>query len=238
MKNKMKLIIFLVVIALVIGVATKVTLDFRKEAKIRKEIKEVTELFINNNINNEEANAMLERRVIEKGDYKIVEEAIKLYYKDLYSNLQNITFLLDEENEYSYLSSSNLKTDGPDFTKSKDTIANTKAQIDDYYNLFITYLTDEEVKLSYIKDKELSKYYIDFYLELTDEVNNKALKENLLKKYTSANNKLDIYNEVLAFLEINSIHWHIKKDNILFDSIEINDKFNFITSKLIEEVSE
>ncbi len=237
-KKKVIILISLLAIIAIIFLVIKITTDFKKEAQIREEIKEVTKLFGTANIDNEDANAMLERRVITKGDYSKVEDSIKLYYKDLYSNLKNLTFLLDEENEYNYLSVDNLKPDSDTLLKSKDTINNTKAQIDEYYNIFIKSLTIEDTKLSYINNKDLSNYYIKFYLELTNEVNDEELKENLLAKYNKINTRLDIYNEALTFLETNVKHWEIKKDNISFDSTEIYDEYIEITSKLNEGVTE
>ena len=237
-KKKVIIIIALLAILAIIFLAIKITTDFKKEAQIREEIKEVTKLFGTANIDNEDANAMLERRIITRGDYSKVEDSIKLYYKDLYSNLKNLTFLLDEENEYNYLSVDNLKPDSDSLLKSKDTINNTKAQIDEYYNIFIKSLTIEDTKLSYVTNKDLSNYYIKFYLELTNEVNDEELKENLLAKYNKINTRLDIYNEALTFLETNVKHWEIKKDNISFDSTEIYDEYIEITSKLNEGVTE
>ena len=239
MKNKKLLVGIIVILVLVtIGVTIKISIDFKKEAKIRDEIKEVTKVFGTANIDNEDVNAALERRVITRGDYSKVEDSIKLYYKDLYSNLKNLNFLLDEENEYNYLAVSNLKPNSDALLKSKDLINNTKAQIEEYYNLFINYLTVEDTKLSYVTSKDLSNYYIKFYLELTNEVNDETLKENLLAKYNKANNRLDVYNEALTFLETNVKHWEIKKDTISFDSTEIYDEYIEITSKLNEGVTE
>ena len=225
-KKKLILFIFFILIIVIIGIAIKITIDFRREAQIKKEIEEVTKLFGTANIDNEDANAMLERRVITKGDYK-----------DLYSNLKNITFLLDEENEYNYLSVDNLKNNSESLVKAKDSINNTKAQIDEYYNLFLNYLTVEDTKLSYISNKDLSNYYISFYLELTNEVNDEGLKENLLAKYNKITNRLDVYNEALTFLETNIKHWTIKDNAISFDSTEIYDEYIKITSKLNEGVT-
>ncbi len=236
-KKKLILFIFFILIIVIIGIAIKITIDFRREAQIKKEIEEVTKLFGTANIDNEDANAMLERRVITKGDYSKVEDSIKLYYKDLYSNLKNITFLLDEENEYNYLSVDNLKNNSESLVKAKDSINNTKAQIDEYYNLFLNYLTVEDTKLSYISNKDLSNYYISFYLELTNEVNDEGLKENLLAKYNKITNRLDVYNEALTFLETNIKHWTIKDNAISFDSTEIYDEYIKITSKLNEGVT-
>lgn len=238
--NKKKIIIgvITILVLIIIGVALKISFDFKKEATIRSEVKEITKVFVPTNIDNEDANAVLERRVITKGEYSKVEDSLKLYYKDLYSNLKNLTFLLDEENEYNYLSVDNLKPDSESLIKSKDTINNTKAQIEEYYNIFINSLTVEDTKLSYVTNKDLSNYYIKFYLELTNEVNDEELKENLLAKYNKINTRLDIYNEALTFLETNVKHWEIKKDNISFDSTEIYDEYIEITSKLNEGVTE
>ena len=76
-KKKVIILISLLAIIAIIFLVIKITTDFKKEAQIREEIKEVTKLFGTANIDNEDANAMLERRVITKGDYSKVEDSIK-----------------------------------------------------------------------------------------------------------------------------------------------------------------
>ncbi len=237
--NKKKIIILLSIIALVliVVIGIKIGLDFHKESIIKEDIRSINNAIINYD-ESFDINSILETRKINSGHYKAVEDAIKTYYTDLYNNLKNIAFLLDSENEYNYLDISNIKSDGPTFTKSKDMISNTKAQIDDYYNLFLKYLTNEDLKLNYIADKKLDRYYVNFYLELTSEINDEVLKNNLATQYEKAINKLDIYEEAIDYLIINKSTWTIKNNTITFNKTEYYTEYNKITNKLNEGVTE
>lgn len=233
MKKKHTVFIVIAIIVIIgVAIALKISSDFNKETKIKSDIKEVINVFDTKNINQEKINKVLNRRVIKKGQYKKVEESIKDYYKDLYDDFNNLIFLLDDDNFSNYLTSKNLKDDRPSFLKSKNNLQNSKAQITENYNEFITQLTDETTKLTYIIDKDLDKYYIDFYLSLTNEINKEELKKEIENMTNSAQEKIIIYNEALDFLIANKGHWDIKNEVIMFDKTEYYEEYINITEKL------
>jgi len=233
MKNK-KLLILLIIILVIIGlfVSIKVGIDLSRESKIKNEIKELTKGISISNIDDENIDNILNRRVIKKGRYAKVEDSIKEYYQTLYSDLKNYTFLIDEDNFTNYLSGTNLNEDKPSFIKSKDNLNNSKAQIDEYYEKLITELTDEQTILSYVNNKNLDNYYRNFYLELSTLAVSDDLQTNIENTYNNTINKIDVYNEALDFLVANKGHWAVKNEVIIFDDTLLYDEYVKITDKL------
>lgn len=236
MKKKKTIIIFIIIAIIIAFITTKLISDFTKETKIKDEIKEISKVFKVVNIDDDEVNEILNRRIIKSGPYKDVEDSIKKYYQNVYSNLKNLTFLLDDDNFSIYLSGDNLKEDKPNFTKSKDNLLNTKAQIDEYYNLLTDELDNKQTKIEYILDKDVSPYYQEFYLELTSLAISSDFNNELSEAYENTITKIDIYNEALDFLITNKGHWSIKDDVIIFDDTVLYEEYINITKKL--EVSE
>jgi len=237
--DKKKMIIIVIALLLIVGsfIAIKVALDFNKEAKLRDEIKKISTIFTTEESKNK-LTEILDRRVISKGQYALVEDSIKLYYKDLYNNLSNLNFLLDDDNFTDYLSSRNLSNDGPNFIKSRDNLANTRVQIDENYKLFTNLLDDDPTRSSYLEGKNIDIYYRNFYLELTTLVVNADFRSTLKSDYDQVISKISIYNEIFDFLFSNKGHWAISNDKIAFDDTVLYDEYIHITEKLNGEISE
>lgn len=239
MSSKKKILTIIIISLIVIAVAAitiKLVGDLNKETTLKNEVKEISKFMNINQNENDEINEILTRREITKGKYKNIENDIKQYYQVIYSDLQNFSFLIDNDNFNIYLSSENLNEDKPSFIKSKDNLQNTKAQIDEYYNKLIKELNDESIKLSFITEARLDSYYRNFYLELTSLAISDNLKKELDIAYEEVLSKIEIYNEALDFLVANKGHWAIKNNVIIFDDTILYEGYLEITNKL--EVSE
>ncbi len=239
MSSKKKILTIIIISLIVIAVAAitiKLVGDLNKETTLKNEVKEISKFMNINQNENDEINEILTRREITKGKYKNIENDIKQYYQVIYSDLQNFSFLIDNDNFNIYLSSENLNEDKPSFIKSKDNLQNTKAQIDEYYNKLIKELNDESIKLSFITEARLDSYYRNFYLELTSLAISDNLKKELDTAYEEVLSKIEIYNEALDFLVANKGHWAIKNNVIIFDDTILYEGYLEITNKL--EVSE
>lgn len=224
--KKKHAIIFLVIISLVIGliIVLKVSSDLNKESKLKAEIREISKVFTINNVDNDQINEILERRVIKKGDYADIEISIKKYYKNIYSDLKNLNFLLDEDNFANYLSGKNIKEDGPNFLKSRSNLSNTKAQIIEYYDKFISSMTSENFKLSFLNNN-VKKYYRNFYLELTDFAIHDNFNDVLKNKYEEVLANIDIYIKAFDFLFANDGEWTVDDDGLKFEDPIILDEY-------------
>ena len=238
--NKKNIAFIIISLLIIIGViiAIEIAIDFNKEAKIRNEVKEIINIMTNDIENTEKANEILTRRIITKGKYKTVEDNLKKYYTDLYNNYSNLLFLENDDNFSNYLSITNLKEDRPDFIKSKNNLQNSKAQIDEYYNSFVSLLTKDENKEVYIMNKKITSYYKDFYFTLTNELNTKEFLDNIKENYEIAKSKITIYNKAFDYLIVNKGNWELKNNSLIFKTIENNEEYLKIIAKLNPKTEE
>lgn len=231
--EKKHVIFFIILLLLIVGfiIAFNVISDLNDETKIKNEIKEIREVFTIANIDNENVNEILDRKVIKKGIYADIEVGIKQYYKSLYSDLKNLTFLLDADNFTNYLSSKNITEDGPIFLKSRSNLNNSKAQIVEYYDKFTKSLSNNNTKLSYINQNE-KKYYIDFYLELTNLALPENFESSLKDEYDNNLNNIDIYIKAFDFLYANRSNWEIRNNELVFEDATILDEYMQVIDQL------
>lgn len=232
--KKRRVLFTVVVLAIILAgfLVSGLIRDLKKETTIKNEMKEITKVFGSENINEDNVKTILERRLIKKGEYAKVEDSLKLYYKDLYDDYNNVIFLLEEENYNYFLSSKNILEDGPSFIKTKNKIQNMKAQMAECYQELDKQINNESVKISYVLDKDLSRYYKNFYLDLTENLIPETIINNLEKKYKEVIKKIDIYNDALDFLIATKGHWEIRNDVIAFEKTEDFDLYKEIISKL------
>jgi len=234
MKKRRKLIMIPIIIMIIVAffIFFRVFKDLNMESKIKKEINEVVQIFGTENIDSDDINTILDRRLIKNGEYAELEDSIKTYYKDLYDDIKNLTFLMDDSNYGNYLSSDNLIDDGPSFVKSKNNLVTAKSQLNDCYDELINQLTDENEILSYIKDKKLNNYYNNLYLDIINEYTPNNLEDDITTKYKKVLNNIDVYNDIFDFLVTNKGHWSIQNDVITFDDSILLEKYNELTNKL------
>ena len=232
--KKSRIILTTIILMLIVAcfIFAKVFNDLKKENHIKSEIKEIVKVFGTENIDDDDVNAVIDRRLYKKGNYGKVEDSIKNYYKDLYSYLKNITFLMDEDNFINYLTPKNLKEDGPEFTKSKSNLQTTKSQINDKYKEFSNQLNKESNQITYIYKYKLDNYYNNLYLELISDYTPSNLGEDIQAKYDKTLEKIDLYIEALNFLATNKEHWKIVEDVITFDDTVLYEEYTKITNKI------
>lgn len=231
-KKYLIIAIIILAIALIVGISLKIGTDFSKETKIKNEVKLIVEYLNKGLYNDETLTKILNREVVETGDYNLVEKSIKSYYKDLQADLSNIDFLISEDNFSNYLSGSNLKEDRPSFIKSKDNLHNTKSQITEVFTELDNQLNDKSLKMIYIADKDVKSYYKEFYLSLIDEYLDEDFYNNIKTSKENTLSKIDTYNETLDFLIANKGHWDIDKEVIIFDDNIYYEEYLSITNKL------
>ena len=131
MSSKKKILTIIIISLIVIAVAAitiKLVGDLNKETTLKNEVKEISKFMNINQNENDEINEILTRREITKGKYKNIENDIKQYYQVIYSDLQNFSFLIDNDNFNIYLSSENLNEDKPSFIKSKHIVLNIQTR--------------------------------------------------------------------------------------------------------------
>ena len=122
--------------------------------------------------------------------------------------------------------------DGPEFTETKAYIAETKQSLEDCKNKYYEFFTDEKA-MSYINDKNLDSYYIDFYksdiafdMELGAE--DKTV-ENAINDIIAI---LDDSEDVIDFLIENANNWQIVEDSIVFNSDTLSQQYDELIQKM------
>ena len=235
MKIKKKTIVIISIIAiLLLSIIVKLSTDFYKENKLKEEIKEIVRLINTNPENNEKIDELLNRTVIKKGKYNIVETSLKKYYKELYSDYSNLLFIIDDENFTNYLSETSLRENRPSFINTKNNIENTYNQIDALYTEVENEVKEISIKLPYISEYNLSTYYKELYLSLIDDNLGEEFINNLEKEKNKAKDKLAIYEEAIQYLSTYNNEWSIKNGVIEFKNISYRTEYETIMNKLKE----
>lgn len=232
--EKKRIIFTCIILVLIVAcfILAKVFNDLKKETRIKNEIKEIVSVLGTENIDDDDVNAILDRRIFSKGNYHIVEDSIKNYYRDLYNYQKNIAFLMDEDNFSTYLLPKNIQEDGPSFTKSISNLQTNKSQLIDKYNEFNKQITYDSVQISYIFDKDIDSYYKNLYLEFIKEYTPSTLADDVKAKYDKTIEKIDLYNDAFAFLTANASHWKVTDDVLTFDDTTLYDSYKAITEKI------
>ena len=159
----------------------------------------------------------------------MVERAYKNYISDILKNMKNIAQVLNEEQITQSLTVENYKTDGPDFTKTKEYLTSTIQKLEEYKSEYKEFLTQEKA-MEYIEN-DLDKHYIEFYKdEMIGEIEEDTTVENSMDEVI---NLLKYSEDVIDFLVENKGKWQIDGENIVFESRELSDEYNKLIDKVI-----
>lgn len=222
-----------VVVALIVLLLTIIIIkDLNQEEKLRQELNEIDSLINFDEFDYDKVNERL-GKTISSGDYLVVEKAAKKYLKDTIDITLNYVTLVTDEKFSNVLTLENYQEDGPDFINTKLYIKNTKEQIEDNKNKILNQFNNETV-LSYIENKNLDSYYIDFYksLAFSSEAEITKNKQEIEQNINEIINTLNVYDEVINFLITNKNDWIIEGEYIVFSNEEIHDQYNELLLKL------
>lgn len=222
MKNKIIIIVAIVIVAIAVGVVGFIFVNnFNQEKLLRSEIDKISKL----DFEKEE----IDMEIKTKGDYAKVEQTIKEYLNTYATTVKETSKLLENEQFSEILTAENYKNDGPDFIKSKEFISFTKDDFNQKINLLIE-MTNEEKILKAIEDKNLSQEYIDLYKNImigedgiSDDL--KETEEALKEASKLMNDVLDVEEKVIDMLIKNKGKWKIND----------NGEIEFSTPALVEE---
>ena len=201
--------------------------DATLENKLRKEIETLSKLDITKDRYNTEIKS--------SGKYKIVEEAIKTYLDDYAVGLQEVSSVLSDSTLTKVLSYNNYQEDGPEFSKSRKYLNETKDKFDKTIDELIS-KSDKDTISNYIYDKtddhELIKLYQELMLDdsILEELNSN--KELLVNTKVKIDNILDTSLEVLNFLNTYNDSWIIENGEIKFKNQELYNYYNELINKV------
>ena len=213
-------VVLVIIIALIIILTSRV----RKENVVRKELDKINELDISKD--------SIDMEIKSSGELKIVEEAIKNYYKDFFElkkkyndNRAEALFNILTP-DYVYDNYKKLKDIKKDFEeKNKSYEANIDSLIEMYKDYKI---------ISYIDKDKISNHNYEFYksLMITDE--DRVIIKELEEAKRTNQEKYKYVIEVIDLLDKNKAHWYVKDSKLYIDGKDILNKYNELRSKVYD----
>lgn len=195
-----------------------------QEGKLKDELVEINNLANAETIDMDKINEVLNRTTT-KGDYAVLEQAYKQYLKDSFNNSLEIASLLSDERITQITTAENYIADGPEFTETMAYIADTKQSLEDCKNKYYEFFTDEKA-MSYVNDKNLDSYYIDFYKnELAFDLEEAGEDKTVENEINDIIAILDASEDVIDFLIENSNNWEIDGEYIVFNLEELSQQY-------------
>ena len=227
MRNKIGIIIAVVVLAIVGIIGYFATVDLAQAATLRKEIAVIAE----SDITKDE----IDMEIKTKGDYAVVEQTIKEYMNKYSITCKEVMAILEDEQMAEILSAENYKNDGPDFITSKAYIESTRKNFNEKITLLIEMTSEETMKLA-IEDKGLDENFKELYYELMLgeelKVDLQKAKESLESSSVTINKILDVQEKVINMLIKNKGKWEVQNDQIVFSTQALVDEYNGFISSL------
>lgn len=230
MKKKI-IIAVVVIVALIIGVLGYMVIsDMGQEDKLKTELSEINDLANAETIDMDEINERLNRTVT-AGDYAKVEDAFKSYLRDNFDNSIEIANLINDERITTLLTADNYKTDGKDFTESKNYISTTRQELEECKEKYSEYMTKEKA-MSYIEDKGLDSYYVDLYEQEFVGDMDSAKDTTVEDSIDEIISLLDTSEKVLNLLSNNQNAWNVEGDNIVFSNDSIRNQYDELINSI------
>ena len=226
-RKKFFLLFVFIIFDMVLLIGFLVIRDATMLNDLKKEVSSVAKL----DITKDRYNTPIKSR----GNYAIVEEAIKEYLDDYAVLLQETLSIIQDEKLTKVLSFDNYSSDGPEFVQSFEYLTSTKKKFDENMNLLLEKMEEEKMS-NYINDKTENSYYRDLYRELMLDVNVKSdiqeTKDLLYKTQIRVDNILDVSSEVLKFLVTTKDSWKLEEGQIQFLTEDLYNQYNALVSKL------
>lgn len=231
-KKKIVFIVIGIIILVLLGIFGYMVVDEMNQTnKLIIEVGEVSQMFNQTSLDYEIIEQKLSTNV-SKGDYLVVEKAVKQYLSDALASMKELQSVVDDDRITTLLTIDNYAEDGPDFVNTKEYIQNTRTTLENLKNEFISYTTQEKMD-EYISDKGLDEYYIELYNELMggDEIMQADIEE-LESSLDSIINMLNNTEVVIDFLIENKDSWKLQGENIVFFSNDLVNEYNELTSNI------
>ena len=231
-KKKIVFIVIGIIILVLLGIFGYMVVDEMNQTnKLIIEVDEVSQMFNQTSLDYEAIEQKLSTNV-SKGDYLVVEKAVKQYLSDALASMKELQSVVDDDRITTLLTIDNYAEDGPDFVNTKEYIQNTRTTLENLKNEFISYTTQEKMD-EYISDKGLDEYYIELYNELMggDKIMQADIEE-LESSLDSIINMLSNTEVVIDFLIENKDSWELQGENIVFFSNDLVNEYNELTSNI------
>lgn len=229
--NIKPIIIAIILVLLLGGLFYFIISESNQEDKLRKEMKEISELTNEDILDEEKINKKI-NEIVTKGKVGEVEKVIKQYLKDNFNNTVQIADIVNDQQIIDYLTLKNYKNDGPDFIETLESIKNKKEKLEELKGKYLSFFK-KETAMAYIENKGLEDNYLNLFEELVlNEI--KEDDDNLVVE--DSINDLIAYlektEEVINFLKENKNKWNVENEELIFNSTDLANKYNELINNL------
>lgn len=207
--------------------------NLNQEEKLNKEINDTLKLFDYENLQTDKIDKKL-NNIVTNEEYGVVEKAIKQYLSDIHNNIMEISEILNDEKITNILTIENYKNDGKEFLNTNQYINETVEKLNNLKLEYVELLSNNKV-MSYINNKNLDDYYIDYYkkqIKLFDINHTSNTIENSLDDMI---NLLKASKEILNFLTVHKDSWEIENNKLYFEQSILLDEYNMLLSSISSE---
>lgn len=234
MKNKVvKVILWSVLIIFIlfcVFIGSLVVKDLKQEDDLRDNIKEINDMFSQDNLDVDKINKSL-KSYVTTGENLMLEKVVKKYYSDAFELVLDTDNVLKDRRITNLLSEENVLNDAPDFTYSKKYIENTIKNLSESVEKVKDFQTEENI-ISYYKDAKIDSYYKDLYIELTSMFNYFGDSKDYESDIDKLISQLEAINDILDFLKENYGKWTIVDGSYYFENEDLLMKFKELLSKV------
>ncbi len=225
-KRKIFLVLIFIILDIFLLIGFLVIRDKTLENTLKKEINSLKEL----DITKDRYNTKIKTR----GNYAILEKAIKTYLDDYAVNLQSVLNILNDDKFTNLLLAENY-TDDLEFKEEFLFIETTRETFNTKINNLIEECDKDNIK-KYIRTKMVDPYYISLYEELMldDNVSREIVesKELLAKTKDRVNTILDTSEELFSFLKKHQEEWTVENNEVKFTTQALLDEYNTYLEKV------
>ena len=223
MKKRIAIIVTILLI-LTIAILVIIIPSLLQREKLKQEAKALDAVLSEKEVNQEELDEILNRRVTKSG-YVVVEDAYKRYSKDLYDIYKQVLAKISDEKIKQILTLDTYKADGPEFANSIAYIEQIKEESKNLITQYYEIVSDEKV-LSYLPEN-FDDNYVNYYLGFTK---NYVGDINQLSKVQSSMDSIvglwDKQIDILNFLKTNKKQWMVTDKGLSFATEELTNAFN------------
>lgn len=230
--------VILIVLAIAVGVAVLIGYHAGQLALLEQETNQVLETIYQAQEKGIDDTTTINMEIKTTGGYAVIEEEFKSYMNQMLAVAKNINNLYNEETITQMVSIENLKSDGPEFTKTQEQIETMKTKTQEYFDEYIA-LSNLDKIMGAIDEKPISGYYKTLYRGFTTEnKQEQAELDQLAKELESSKTEviesLDGLKQIFTFLSDNKSAWKIEGEQILFyNQSKLNEYRNMINKLTI-----
>lgn len=222
-------LITIIVIACVLVLGVIATVGYMAFDKVNKEKQEkilsdeLALVFTSQEVNTE---------IKTTGRFATVETALKNYCIEYLNTSNELIDIYSQSILNNCLTANNISDDGPEFTKTKESIKKIK---DIETNTIKKYeeLSSDEYINNKASELNINGYYTNLFVsEINDTLKPKEDVENLKTIIQEYDKWMDKIDEILNFLIENKANWKVSGNNIMFTSQTLVTRYNTLLTSL------